>query len=168
MNMGVQMSCQDGDFISSEVDHEVSFTCRVTPRTESFKFPESPGQNSNLSLKQEYTNTKARAGLADWPTIMKRGFDKRPRDGCGGSNKDRCVWEEPSWRQRAWAWLPGLRKPRSRTGVQHWKRRRIRASSECPRASLTKYHKRISCRSALEAGSLKPRCWQDHVPYKAV
>ena len=101
MNLRVQISCQDGDFISSEVDPKVSSTFRVTPGTESFKFPEGPGQNSNLSLKQECTNTKARARLADRPTIMKRGFDERPRAGCGGSNKDRCVWEEPSWGQQA-------------------------------------------------------------------
>ena len=160
MNMGVQMSCQDGDFISSEVDPKVSFTCRVTPGTESFKFPEGPGQNSNLSLKQEYTNTKARAGLADWPTVMKRGFDERLRDGRGGSNKDRRLGGA-QLETAGLGMVAGAQKAEK-------KRRRIRASSERPRASLTKYHKQISCRSALEAGSLKPRCWQDHVPYKAV
>ena len=45
MNMGVQMSCQDGDFISSEVDPKVSSTFRVTPGSKSFKFPEGLGQN---------------------------------------------------------------------------------------------------------------------------
>lgn len=35
--------------------------------------------------KREDANTRTSDGTVDWPMTMKWGFDKRLRDGCGGS-----------------------------------------------------------------------------------